>query len=691
MRCFAAVAAALLVSGSSLALGGSSKAADNVEQLFVTICVRYAISFMGKQETLAGAALDTSPVARNCQIHLSKSGDFCTGYAELVSRRADQATLNQFCQTEYQKLHAGSLGVSNGTQQIQVHAQTASTHAGSKEATSAPEQKTCQERIENIIRLQLPHKAASKVVRLDCAQRFGRRAPLCKDVVKLFGQGNVQDTCKLLARKRLDMAEFCRRNTGKMVGTGLNGGALREAARDLCEMEFEQAPPLHVHEGCRFYADHLVKAHLDGSSNVSHFCATLTQRPPSRQDKAAPVVVQKAGPISTNAGRQSNLKALSSSASHHGNSPTAEQRRPPKAASAGKALHSVSPVQPLASTAKPRTTKYLDYLHAISPSSSLKASAQEPAKSHARVQIPKTNTMAAAPKVFATAHGNTQSKANTAAPRTNALAAAAPVNVHATSPSSSRIIPLVRRFVPQKTNLPIKGPSSGTLPETRKQSDKTAEAPISHPAAAKATATASKTASTTGGSSAAAAAALPAAAVPPTGVAATAASVEDADHSTDSFFGVPDAGIVDGVLSAMASMPTALPLSDVASVPSAEAAQQPSPQATSQSKATPQKTQANSITVKTGASAPAANSEAAATLAEDDFLSNFLGQYGKSSGPKDVSVQHDPAAQQKAIPIPALPPGAESLTAALAPADVVVGPGTVDVDSLVSSFLARSG
>jgi len=226
--------------------------------------------------------------------------------------------------------------------------------------------------------------------------------------------------------------------------------------------------------------------------------------------------------------------------------------------------------------------------------------------------------------------------------------------------------------------LPIKGPSSGTLPETRKQSDKTAEAPISHPAAAKATATASKTASTTGGSSAAAAA-LPAAAVPPTGVAATAASVEDADHSADSFFGVPDAGTVDGVLSAMASMPTALPLSDVASVPSAEAAQQLSPQAASQSKATPQNTQANGITVKTGAFVPAANSEAAATAAEDNFLSNFLGEYGKSSGPKDVAVQHDPAAQQKA------------LTAALAPADVVVGPGAADVDSLVSSFLARSG
>jgi len=627
MRCFAAVAAALLVSGSSLALGGSSKAADNVEQLFVTICVRYAISFMGKQETLAGAALDTSPVARNCQIHLSKSGDFCTGYAELVSRRADQATLNQFCQTEYQKLHAGSLGVSNGTQQIQVHAQTASTHAGSKEATSAPEQKTCQERIENIIRLQLPHKAASKVVRLDCAQRFGRRAPLCKDVVKLFGQGNVQDTCKLLARKRPDMAEFCRRTTGKMVGTGLDGGALREAARDLCEMEFEQAPTLHVREGCRFYADHLVKAHLDGSSNVSHFCATLTQRPPSRQDKAAPVVVQKAGPTSTNAGQQSKLTALSSSASHHGNSPTAEQRRPKNAASTGKALHSVSPVQPLASTAKPRTRTPLDSLHAFSPSGAQKASAEEPAKSHTRVQIPKTNTAAVAPKVVAAAR---------------------------------RIIPLVRRDVPQKTNLPTKGASSGALPETRKQSDKTAEAPISHPAAAKATATASKTASPTGGSSAAAAA-LPAAAVPPTGVAATdvpTASVEDADHSADSFFGVPDAGTVDGVLSAMASMPTALPLSDVASVPSAEA---------------------NGITVKTGAFVPAANSEAAATAAEDNFLSNFLGEYGKSSGPKDVAVQHDPAAQQKA------------LTAALAPADVVVGPGAADVDSLVSSFLARSG
>lgn len=675
MRCLAAFALVLLVRGSSLALSGSSKASDDVKELFVTTCVRYAISLIDEQRTPVAtvSSPNTLQVARNCQIHLSKSGDFCTGYAELVDRRADQATLNQFCLAEYQKLHAASLPVSNGTQQIQMHAQSASSHAGSEEATLTPEQKTCQERVENIIRLQLPQKAASKVVRLDCAQRFGRGAPLCKDVVKLFGQGNVRDTCKLLARKRLDMGEFCRHTTGKMVGTGLYGGALREAARDLCEMEFEQAPPLHVHEGCSFYADRLAKAHLDGSSNVSYFCAKLTQRPPSRQAKAAPVVAQKARVTSTNAGQQTNFKALSSAAAHHSNPPTAEQRRPAKAASIGKAPHSDSPVQPLASAAKPRTSKALDSLHAVSrPSGARKASTQDPAKPSAPVQIPKTNTPAAAPKVVATARRNTQSVANTATSRTDALAVAAPVGVRAISSSSGRIIPSLRPAVPpQKTGVPTKGVPAGASPKTKKQADKTAAAPVSHPLAA--------------------ATAL----VPPTGVAAAAVPT-DAEHSADSFFGVPDAGTVDGVLSAMASMPTALPLSEVATVPAAEAAQQQSPQqrpmaAAARSKAAPQKTQANAITVKTSASMPAASSEATATAAEDNFLSNFLGQYDRNPGPKNAAVQHDPAAQQKAIPIPDPPPGTEALTAALTPADVVVGPGVADVDALVSSFLARSG
>jgi len=669
MRCFAAAAAVLLVRGSSLALGVSSQASDDVEQLFVTTCVRYAISLMGKQRTAGGA----SQVTRNCQIHLSKSGDFCTGYAQLVDRHADQATLSQFCQTEYQKLHAGSLKVTNGTQQIQVHTQTASSHAGKENATFSPEQRACQERVENIIRLRLPHKAAMKVVRLDCAQRFGKQAPLCKDVVKFFGQGKVRDTCKLLGRKRPDMAEFCRRTTGKMVGTGLDGGALREAARDLCEMEFQEAPPLHVHEGCRFYADHLVKAHLDGSSNVSHFCASLTKRVPRAASTGKALHSVPAVKPLASATKPRIPKAASIGKASHSVPvvkppvPAAKPRtipetkpRIPKAAATVKASQSVSAVKPLAPTAKPRTSKQSDSTHNVSPSGAQKAPA-------VRVQMPKTKTVSAPAKVNVPAH------------RSN---------------------PPVIHVAPQKSSLPTTGASSGAPPPMKIQSDKPATMPVSHPAAtasqAATAATVVKAATASGVSPAAVA--LKAPAIPPTGVAAAAvpaASSEDAEHSSESLFGVPDAGTVDGVLSAMANMPTAMPLSDVASAPSTEAVQQPpQQQALRRSVAGTGQSQANGNAVKTDASVPATNTEAAATAAEDDFLSNFLGQYGRNSGPKDATLKQVQAAPQKATPAPGVPPGPEALTAALAPlapADIVVGPGAADVDALVSSFLVRSG
>lgn len=255
---------------------------DTVEAAFVHVCVHYATSVMAQRDGTAGAP-GASAVERSCKSHLSASGDFCAEYAELVHRRADQAMLTSFCKTEFERLraHRGLLHAKGRFANKEAHGPEAAATAG---------QRKCEDRFRGIARLQLPRESARKVIRIDCLQHFGVELSSCGEVVGLFEAGKVEELCQLLvplSREPSEMEAFCKRMTGKVVATGLEGDALKEAAADLCAMEFPAPAFLlrkkpRIHSGCRFFASQLVEAHLDASSNISRFCFTLMQNSTGR-------------------------------------------------------------------------------------------------------------------------------------------------------------------------------------------------------------------------------------------------------------------------------------------------------------------------------------------------------------------------------------------------------------------------
>lgn len=96
-----ATAAAVVLVATRIA---AATTPDVAEGAFVFTCVQYATGLVG---TAAGAGA-ADEVRRSCEARFSSEGSFCTGYAELVRRRADRNSLARFCGAEYQRLRGGA-------------------------------------------------------------------------------------------------------------------------------------------------------------------------------------------------------------------------------------------------------------------------------------------------------------------------------------------------------------------------------------------------------------------------------------------------------------------------------------------------------------------------------------------------------------------------------------------------------